>query len=508
MPRIVEKDGRFALLVDGQPYLMLGAQMNNSSAWPATLPQVWPTIEALGANTVEAPIYWEQFEPTQGHFDASVLHTLLAKARTHHVHLVLLWFGTWKNGSGHYTPPFVKLDEANVPHVVARDGHKVDSLAPYSEFALKADSTAFAALMRELRIADPQHTVLMVQVENEIGTWGSVRDFSPAAETLFHAQVPPNILSALHKKQGGTWPQVFGEDADEFFYAWSIAHYVQQVAAAGKAQYPLPLYINVETRDPFHGGPGSYESGGAVDRVLPIWKAEAPAIDAMGPDMYTANYDVYTKLLDLYHRPDNASLVPETSNSPEFARYFFATLGHQGIGFSPFGLDTTGFSNSPLGAAKIDTAAIAPLALIYRIFGPMDGVVAKLNFEGKLQAVSEDPAQPSQTLELGAWKAKVSYGLGQFGDDSVRVKGAVVEPEGGAMVAQLGTNEFLVTGVHARIDFSPADAGQHRQFVRVEEGSYVNGVWHFARLWNGDQSDYGLNFTALPQVLRVTLATY
>jgi beta-galactosidase GanA len=508
LPHLVQKDGRYALYVDGAPYLMLGAQVNNSSAWPAVLPQVWPTVERIGVNTLEVPIYWEQFEPTKGHFDPSILNTLLAQAREHYVHLVLLWFGTWKNASDHYAPEFFKLNEAEIPHVVNKDGRKLDSIAPYSEVGLNADRTAFAELMKTLRLADPQHTVLMVQVENEIGLWGGVRDFSPTAEKLFNAPVPVEVLKAMQKTETGTWAKVFGKDADEFFYAWSIARYVQQVAAAGKAQYPLPLYINVETRNPINGGPGSYESGGAVDTVIPIWKAIAPAIDLFGPDQYTADYDVFTKLLDIYHRPDNAMFVPEASNDPQFARYFFATLGHEGIGFSPFGLDTTGYSNRPLGVDKIDTESTAALTQIYKTFGPMDRSIAKLNFEGNVQAVSEDPAKPSQTLDFGGWRAKVSYGLGQFGSDSIRVKGAPVVPSGGAMVAQLGDNEFLVTGVHARVEFIPADPKLQRQWLRVEEGSYIDGVWHMTRLWNGDQSDYGLNFTDLQQVLRVTVATY
>jgi beta-galactosidase GanA len=507
LPRIVQNDGRYALFVDGQPYLMLGAQINNSSAWPAMLPKVWPAIEQLHANTVEAPIYWEQWEPTPGHFDPSVLHALLAQAREHHVHLVLLWFGTWKNGSGHYIPPFLKLDEARAPHVVTRDGRKVDSLSPYSQPLLDADRTAFAALMHELKLSDPQHTVLMVQVENEIGTYGTVRDFSPAAQKLFNDQVPDDILGALHK-QPGTWPQIFGADADEFFYAWSIARFVNQVAAAGKAEDPLPLYINVATRDPFHGTPGSYESGGAVDRVLPIWKVAAPAIDLFGPDLYNPGYAVYTTLLDIYHRPDNPMFVPETGNAPAYAHYFYAALGHQAIGFSVFGMDQTGFVNFPLGAARIDDAALAPFALNYEIFSPMDREIARLNFEGRLQAVSEDPADHYQTLTLGNWKVLIGYGLPGFGgQDNKGAKGN--DPtNGGAMVAQLGPNEFLVTAVHARVDFLTTEPGKQRQFLRVEEGSYQDGIWHITRIWNGDQTDYGLNFTSAPQVLRVTVATY
>jgi beta-galactosidase GanA len=507
LPRIVQNDGRFALMVDGAPYLMLGAQVNNSSAWPAMLPEVWPAIDKLHANTVEMPVYWEQWEPTQGHFDPSVVRALLAGAREHHVHLVLLWFGTWKNGSGHYAPPFVKLNEAQAPHVVGRDGRKLDSLSPYSEFTLNADKTAFAALMHELKASDPEHTVLMVQVENEIGTYGTVRDFSPAAQKLFNQAVPAELLKAVNKPSG-TWPQVFDADADEYFYAWTIARYVNQIAAAGKAEYPLPFYINVATRDPFHGTPGSYESGGAVDRVLPIWKAGAPAIDVIGPDLYNPDYAVYTKLLEIYHRPDNAMFIPENGNKPEYARYFYAALGQQAIGFAVFGMDQTGFSNAPLGALKIDDSALAPFALIYETFAPMAREIAKLNFEGKVQAAAEKPADHYQTLHFGDWDALVAFGLSEFGHQDDKGATGNDPVNGGALVAQLAPNEFLVTGVHARVDLLTTQAGKQRQFLRVEEGKYKDGVWHFERIWNGDQTDYGLNFTSASQVLRVTVATY
>ncbi|MDW5264786.1 MULTISPECIES: DUF5597 domain-containing protein [Acidobacteriaceae] len=506
LPRIVQKDGRYALFVDGAPFLMLGAQVNNSSAWPAMLPKVWPTVEKLYLNTLEVPIYWEQFEPQRGHFDPSVLHTLLDQARQHHVHLVLLWFGTWKNGSGHYTPPFIKLDEAQVPHVVNAEGHKVDSLSPHSQVGLDADRAAFTELMRDLKAADPEHTVIMVQVENESGTYGSVRDFSPEAQKFFDGQVPAALLKAM-QKQPGSWQQVFGDNADEFFHAWSIAHYIGEVAAAGKAVYPLPMYVNAALRDPFHPGkPGSYDTGGPTDNVIPIWKAAAPAIDLLAPDIYMPDYARYTRVLELYHRADNPMFVPETGNSPEYARYFFAALGHQAIGFSPFGMDTTGYVNAPIGATRVDDDALAQFALNYSIFGPMDSVIARLNFEGKLQAVSEDPAVHTQTLDFGKWKAVVSYGLPQFGNG--KVPPGNTPADGGAMVAQLGPDEFLVTAVHARVDFESADSSKQRQFVKVEEGEYQGNDWHFTRIWNGDQTDYGLNFTSAPQVLRVSLATY
>jgi hypothetical protein len=288
-----------------------------------------------------------------------------------------------------------------------------------------------------------------------------------------------------------------------------VARYIEQVAAAGKAVYPLPLYVNAALRNPLHPSrPPSYESGGPTDNVIPIWKAAAPSVDVLAPDIYMGESAQYLKVLELYHRPDNALFVPETRNDPAVSRFFFAALGHQAIGFSPFGLDYTGYSNSPLGAAKITEESLAPFALNYKLIGPMDREIARLNFEGKLQAVAEEKGQPTQSLDFGPWTVTVSYGLGQFG--SGQNPPGNPEPIGRALVARLADNQFLVTGFFCRVDFQLTDSasGKQRQFLRVEEGTYDNGTFHPIRIWNGDQTDWGLNFTSAPQVLRVSVGTY
>src|ERR1035437_1949042 len=102
IPHIVEKDGRYALFVDDAPYLMLGAQVHNSSSWPAELPMVWSAMEYLYLNTAEMPVYWEQIGARQVVYDVTRCDTLLAEALKHQVPLVLLWFGRWKNGRQPY----------------------------------------------------------------------------------------------------------------------------------------------------------------------------------------------------------------------------------------------------------------------------------------------------------------------------------------------------------------------------------------------------------------------
>ena len=115
------------------------------------MPQVWQAAEKLHLNTLELPVYWEQIEPQPGKFDFSLVDTLLKQARTHKVRLVLLWFATWKNGSNHYMPEWMKRDAAKHPNIIGEKEDWIDSPSPHSEATLEADKKAFTAVMRYLK---------------------------------------------------------------------------------------------------------------------------------------------------------------------------------------------------------------------------------------------------------------------------------------------------------------------------------------------------------------------
>jgi len=524
VPEIVERDGRFALMVDGAPFLILGAQTNNSSNYPAMLPKVWPAVEKMRANTLVIPIAWEQVEPREGHFDFSFVDVLVEEARDRELRLVLLWFGTWKNNGPNYTPEWVKLENRRFPRVIKANGDTLNSLSPHFRSTLEADKKAFVQLMRHLKAMDKRRTVIMVQVQNEVGTYGSPRDYSEAAEALFREDVPTELLRDLGKR-AGNWRSVFGEDADEYFHAWHIARYCDELAEAGKGEYPLPMYVNVALRHPVNPGKaGDYASGGPTDNVIPVWKSAAPHIDMISPDIYFRDHRTVTRVMDLYRRADNPLYISEIGNDQPYARYFFSMLGRQGIGFAPFGTDYSDYSNYPLGAERMDEDTLVHFARAYGLFAPMAREWAKLSFDNRVWGVSEpidtdtvqdiwhppsteEPAEPVQSLDLGDWVAEVSYGRPMFGPQPPTGNNPSA---GGVVIAELGVNEYLVTGFQARVSFSPSMELEGRKmiFARVEEGHFEQGRWVFERVWNGDQTDWGLNFSGNPHVLKVRLATY
>jgi hypothetical protein len=507
-PKLVEKDGRYALMVDGRPYLVLGGQIHNSSAWPSELPQVWESMAALHANTVEAPVYWEQLEPQQGHFDFTSVDQVVEGARAHGLHVVLLWFGTWKNGNMHYVPEWVKTDPARFPRTIRPDGQPIDVLSPMSRNSLEADKAAFVALMRHLKQIDGErHTILLIQVENESGNIGSIRDNSPDANREFAGQVPVDLLAAAHK-QPGTWTAVFGGDADEVFQAYHQAKYINEIAAAGKQEFAIPLYINVWIDYPAAqlpqrqlDTPGiGYPSGGAVQKLVGLWRKLAPSIDMIGPDIYADDSEFYRATIDAYRRPDNPLWIPETGRSDSFAKFFFTALGDGAIGFSPFGVDQTGWN-------ILGDQSWKAHARNFSLIEPMSREIAQLEFDGKLKTAVEEPGQSTEEVDFGSWQAAVAFGFPQ--PDGRRSPGTK-DAHGAALIAQLGPDEFLITGVDASITFHlPGKLPWIRsQILSAEQGTYENGVWKPLRLWNGDETDRGLCFYDKPEVVRVKMGRF
>ncbi|WP_296952932.1 DUF5597 domain-containing protein [uncultured Massilia sp.] len=525
MPRIVEKDGRHALLVDGAPYLILGGQAHNSSNYPAALAKVWAALEDAHANTLEIPVAWEQVEPKEGSFDFSYVDTLVAEARKHDKRLVLLWFGTWKNTGAAYTPEWVKFDNARFPRMIDKDGKTSYCLSPFGDATLAADRKAFVALMEHIkRIDGDRKTVIMVQVENEVGTYGVARDYGKRAAAAFAQPVPAAVLAHQKPPAGrparGSWREVYGDYADQYFHSWAIARYIEEIARAGRAVYDLPMFVNNALRDPLKDPAPpwnkDFASGGPTHDVLGIYRAAAPHIDFAGPDIYMPESKKVDAILRQFQTRGNPLMVPEMGNGASYARYVYQIVGKGAIGVAPFGIDYAAYSNYPLGAQATDRRMVEPFARIYGAFAPLQRQWARWAFEGRTYGVAEGDDRAAQAVEMTGWKATLTFREFQFGEreylkDKSEYAPGTEQPSGGVAIAQVGPDEFVLVGQQIRVKFagSGANAGKPSMFARVEEGRFdADGKWVMERNWNGDQTDYGLNLPATPTVLKVRLGTY
>jgi beta-galactosidase GanA len=516
IPRVVQEQGRATLMVDGKPLWMLGAQVDNSSGWPERLQAVWPAAEKMRLNTLEVPVYWEQMEPERRRFDFTVIDAVVQQAREHKVHLVLLWFGTWKNGKMHYVPEWVKSDTTTYLRMKTRDGRAIDVLSPNASANLAADRDAFVALMRHLKETDGQHTVIMMQVENESGSLGAVRDFGAVAQKEFDGPVPAELLRGLKKRGSGTWSQVFEDDADETFAAWSVARYIGQVAAAGKKELALPMYANNWLKSPraypISTVPGEdYPSGGPTINMMDVWKVAAPSLDLIAPDIYVPNSERYRMVMREFHRADNPLMIPESLGFEPFpgasgyARYLYYALGDGAIGFGNFGVDRIHVDG------MTDAETVSQVEG-FRLLGSFDRELAALAYAGKVKTAVEEPGISQKELDFGRWRVVVSF------PPSYDPPAAPVSTTsdttglkvGRAMVAPLGDDEFLVAGIDCRVQFAPPvhAGGKQMQLLRVEEGRYDGTTWVPSRLWNGDETDYGLNFGGKGSLLQVRLGSY
>ena len=316
------------LIVDGRAFLIRGGEIGNSSASnPATFEQHWAKLKSLNLNTVLVPVYWHLIEPQEGRFDFATVDELLRQAREHKMRLVLLWFGSWKNSMSCYAPDWMKLDSKCFPRAADRKGQPQEILSPFSPENCDRDVAAFAALMRHLKEVDgQQHTVIMVQVENEIGMLPTPRDHSPAAENAFNQPVPDELRrflavhanelhpqlkyawSAAGGRSAGKWTDVFGESAagEEIFMAWHFARSTEAVTEAGKKAYTLPMFVNAALIRPGHQ-PGQYPSAGPLPHLIDVWRAAAPGIDFVSPDIYFQNFIDWARR---YHVPGNPLFIP------------------------------------------------------------------------------------------------------------------------------------------------------------------------------------------------------
>ena len=505
IPHLEKQGTAISLIVEGKPFLMLSGELHNSTAGGFEyMRSVWKKMADKNLNSVIATVSWELMEPEEGKFNFDLVDSVITGAREAHLKLVLIWFASWKNAGSIYIPAWVKKNYKKYPRVRDEQGKPLEILSTFGEAAAKADAKAFAALMRHIKEVDSKYqTVVMMQVENEMGVLDNMgttpgnarRDFSEVADSAYNSNVSKELIDYLlqHKqnlypelskvwgangfKTSGSWQEVFGKSffkpdmkdwklysfyTEELFSAWNYAKYTEQVAAAGKKGYPIPMYVNAWLKQPFSYIPGKYPSGGPLPQVIDIWRAAAPSIDFISPDIYT---DEFKWVCDEYTRSGNPLFIPETRGGEVgAARAFYAFGQYDASCFSPFGIDGSGaVENDPLGEAYAVLQKLSPVILQNRGKGTMKGILV-------------DTALPVQQFEMGDYLIKAKLA----GRERTSVTGG--------LIIQTGPAQFIVAGKALDIFFTPKDSTARIGILAVDEGTFENGKWIAQRRLNGDET--------------------
>ena len=517
IPHLHKKGHATQLIVDNKPFLILGGELHNSSTSGFEyMRPIWRRMSEAGMNTVLAAVSWEQTEPLEGHFDFSLVDSMILGARKENLRLILLWFGSWKNGRSTYVPGWIKKNQERFPLAVDEHGKKLIILSTFSKEACDADTRAFTALMKHIREIDgKEQTVIMVQVQNEMGILWTKRDFSDAANAAYRGMVPaelmkyfrenketlhPGVLEAWRKngfRTKGTWEEVFGEGklyenwkelsylTEELFMAWNYAVYVGKIAAAGKAEYPLPMFINAHIKQPGNKGdvPGCYPSGGPTPQVIDVWRAAAPAIDFLSPDIY--NIDEFRYECDQYVLSGNPLFIPETTKGAAGAARAFFTFGkYHAMGYSPFGIDGLD--------AGINCDETADFKDAYQTINQLVPLINNYQGTPNMTGLLVDEKNVRDTVHLGGLQiigslVKSSNNLRPNNSSTTGISDE--RHAGGALVICTAPGEYIIAGRGMRFEFQTLDIGlkQSTSFLHLEEGTIENGKWQPLRRLNGDE---------------------
>ncbi len=491
LAHVVQTGSRAQLLVGGKPFLIRGGELGNSSAGTAAqADSVLPRVAKLHVNTVLMPVAWEQMEPVEGSYDFSILDHWIDVAREQHLHLMLLWFGSWKNGYSEYAPDWVKRDTKRFPRAIAADGTGTEILSTLGAETLKADSRAFAALMTHVKQKDAaQQTVLMVQVENEVGFFGrGGRDRSAEANRLFAERVPEDLVRGLEARRemltpelrnhfqptGGSWAEVFGEAADEVFMAWHYARFIGQVAAAGKHSYALPMYLNAQLPAAQERA-GEYPSGGSHPYYQDVYRLGASAVDFFAPDIYWPDFAYW---VGRYAAAGNPVFVPEARMDAAPYNALYAYGQADAFGFSPFDIDGLQAAGGKEPAMAQTFAAVEDL----------EALLVPAQAAGKTRGVvlHADSARPTQTVALGGYLMEAALAR-------TWPARTLAETDGAMLVIETAPDEFYIAGRGLTVNFTrdPDMDGKLAGIASIERVKKVDGAWVTVERENGDQSNQG-----------------
>ena len=513
LPEIKLINGVGTLYVDGKPFIALGGELHNSSSsstkWMRE--KVWPNLRPIHLNSVIATVSWEQIEPKEDVFDFTELDDLIADAEEIGVKLTLIWFGLWKNGRSTYVPEWVKLNRKkywviNCPDTTRISSHYHEfpsgTISPFCEAAISADAKAFGVLMKHIKETDKNGTVILMQVENEMGLLGGPRDFSEDANKHFEEQIPDAVADAFNVK--GTWAEAFGSDAEEYFMAWYYATAVEKIASTGKKAYNIPMYVNAWLQQ-YPDCAGEYPAGGPIAKMMKLWRIAAKSICMYAPDIYVSDFE---KVVAEYSDDQNPLFIPETvSHVSSAASVFLAVCEYSAIGFHPFGIEDIFGKGRKLSEAELAELNINPAAFCdegtsvylpasYQLLSSMMHLLLDARGTKHLRGFYHGGFDGGKIFEFEEYDIHIKYG-----------EDAPGKPPAGGGILEIAPNEFYLFGTNFRAKFVPKkNENRYVQYLRIEEGTFENGKWERGRILNGDEHSVSIPY--LPRILHVKLFKY
>lgn len=528
---------RTVFTVDGKPFIAIAGEAHNSSSSNAEyMLGVWEKAKEQGLNTLLLPVSWELIEPEEGTFTFDLVDEIIGQARENDMHIVFLWFGTWKNAQCMYAPEWVKKDLVRFPRAQMEKGKNKTRLMKFHGMAYttlsylgeetnKADRKAFTEFMKHLKEVDEkEHTVIGVQVENETGMQGSDREHSDQADELFASCVPAEFVSYMKSHtdtmepdvkeavengaDSGSWEEVFGKCAGEIFSAYHVAGYVERVAAAGKAVYSLPMVANCWLDKGEEAG--IYPSGGPVARMMEVWKYAAPSIDVIAPDIYVQNF---CEICEQYMKIDNPLFIPETATHSHAApRLVYCVGNYHAACFAPFGFEDMGQQFNDVSAYLFGVDTTDPLlsqpqdVSEYRFCAQtlnemMDLLTARYGTNDLQAVISEKldmtPVDPSKGMAafMGVSDPKNDTMMfGDFGFKIVMNSPMIPRKDGVCMILKESEDTYYILANGCAISpFSANPQKPNYDIIALDEGRFENGESISGRRLNGDESA-SLNF--------------
>ncbi len=445
---------------------ILGGELSNSAATStADIDEAMPRMKVIGLNTVLVPAYWDLTEPTEGHFDFSLIDRTLFQARQNNHKVVFLWFGAWKNSMSCYAPLWFKENTKKYPRAMTRTGKPLEIASAFSEDVFQADCRAFTRFMQHLAEKDKGiGTVSMIQIENEIGMLEDARDHSPLAEKAYRGKVPAELLKAMGKKAAGqTWAEAFGTDeyADEIFMAWHYARYVERLARVARTIYDMPLYVNAAMNSRGRK-PGEYPSAGPLAHLATVWKCGAPTVDMLSPDIYDTGFKSWAAQ---YALPGNRLFIPESQCCEDSGVRALYVMGeYQAAGFSPFAIDQ---------AQPSETHA---LSRAYHLLSQMQPYLSKSSARRKTYkswGILFDQNDRQRIIEDGDLLLICRHYFTLPWDK--RATDGTPWPEGGAAIVKIAPGEYLIAGSGVVVEFKTKTEHRQAQQKQLGEDGFTLG---------------------------------